>query len=139
MQNNLEKKNLKILPGEDVFKLYDTYGFPFDLTKEILEEKGYQVDEEGFKKAMEIQRETARSARTTTNYMGSEETVYQQLDHNLTSKFVGYDSLVHKSKITALTTETELAYELVAGQKGTIVVEETPFYAVSGGQMVIPV
>lgn len=135
MQNNLEKKNLKILPGEDVFKLYDTYGFPFDLTKEILEEKGYQVDEEGFKKSMEIQRETARSARTTTNYMGSEETVYQHLDHNLTSKFVGYDSLVHESKIIALTTETELASDLVAGQKGTIVVEETPFYAVSGGQI----
>ena len=135
MQSNLEKKNLKILPGEDVFKLYDTYGFPFDLTKEILEEKGYQVDEEGFKKSMEIQRETARSARTTTNYMGSEETVYQHLDHNLTSKFVGYDSLVHESKIIALTTETELASDLVAGQKGTIVVEETPFYAVSGGQI----
>jgi len=85
--------------------------------------------------AMEVQRETARSARGTTNYMGSEETIYQQLDHNLTSKFVGYDTLEHSSVITALTTETEIVKELVTGQRGTVIVEETPFYATSGGQL----
>lgn len=134
LQNELEKNKQKILKGEDVFKLYDTYGFPFDLTKEILEEKGYQIDEKGFLDAMEVQRETARSARAVTNYMGAEETIYQQLDHSLTSKFVGYDTLEHASKIIALTTEAEIVKELVAGQKGTVIVEETPFYATSGGQ-----
>ena len=134
MQNDLDKNKTKILSGEDVFKLYDTYGFPFDLTKEILEEKGYQVDEKGFLDAMEVQRETARSARATTNYMGSEETIYQQLDHSLSTKFVGYDTLNHSSDISALTTETELVNELITGQRGTVIVEETSFYATGGGQ-----
>jgi alanyl-tRNA synthetase len=134
MEKEMEKKNLKALPGEDVFKLYDTYGFPIDLTKEILEEKGFEVDEIGFKEAMEVQRVTARSARGTTNYMGAEETVYQQIDPSITSSFVGYDNLSYPSVISVLTTETELASELIAGQKGTILVKETPFYATSGGQ-----
>jgi alanyl-tRNA synthetase len=134
MEKELEKKNSKMLAGEDVFKLYDTYGFPIDLTKEILEEKGFEVDEKGFKEAMEVQRITARSARGTTNYMGAEETVYQQIDPSVTSSFVGYDHLSYPSQITVLTTETELTEELIAGQKGTILVKETPFYATSGGQ-----
>ena len=134
MQKDLEKSNKKVLSGEEVFKLYDTYGFPFDLTKEILEEEGYQVDEKGFLEAMEVQRETARNARATTNYMGSEETIYQQLDHSLSSKFVGYENLNHSSVISALTTEADIVKELVAGQKGTVIVEETPFYATGGGQ-----
>jgi alanyl-tRNA synthetase len=134
MEKELDKNNEKVLPGEDVFKLYDTYGFPIDLTKEILEEKGYQVDEKGFKDAMEVQRRTARNARGTTNYMGAEETVYQQIDPSITSTFVGYDNLSYTSEITVITTETELTDELIAGQKGTIIVKETPFYATSGGQ-----
>ncbi len=134
MEKELDKNNSKVLSGEDVFKLYDTYGFPLDLTKEILEEKGYEVDEKGFKAAMEVQRVTARSARGTTNYMGAEETVYQQIDPAITSVFVGYEKLSHTSEITVLTTETELTKELIAGQKGTILVNETPFYATSGGQ-----
>ena len=135
MQKTLEEKHMDTLPGEEVFRLYDTFGFPVDLTKEILEEKGYKIDEEGFLKAMEIQRETARSARETTNYMGTDESIYEQLVRSITSKFVGYDTLVHTSRITALTTETEIVNDLVAGQKGTIIVEETPFYATSGGQV----
>jgi alanyl-tRNA synthetase len=134
MEKELDKNNSKVLTGEDVFKLYDTYGFPFDLTKEILEEKGYEVDEKGFRAAMEVQRKTARSARGTTNYMGAEETVYQQIDAGITSAFVGYENLTYTSEITVLTTESELTEELVAGQKGTILVKETPFYATSGGQ-----
>ncbi len=134
MEKDLEKNNKKVLSGEDVFKLYDTYGFPIDLTKEILEEKGFEVDEKGFREAMEVQRVTARNARGTTNYMGAEETVYQQIDPSVTSAFVGYNNLSYSSVITVLTTETELADELVAGQRGTILVKETPFYATSGGQ-----
>jgi alanyl-tRNA synthetase len=135
LEENLIKTGEKTLSGEDAFKLYDTYGFPIDLTKEILEEKGFAIDEEGFKEAMNVQRETARSARAVTNYMGADETVYQQLDPSLSSEFVGYDKLNHTSKITALTTETDVVNELIAGQNGTIIVEETPFYATSGGQV----
>jgi alanyl-tRNA synthetase len=134
MEKELSQKGSKLLAGEEVFKLYDTYGFPVDLTKEILEEKGFEVDEKGFKEAMEVQRITARSARGTTNYMGAEETVYQQIDPGITSTFTGYEHLSYESLITVLTTETELTEELIAGQKGTILVEETPFYATMGGQ-----
>ena len=135
MEKELDEKKSKVLSGEDVFKLYDTYGFPIDLTKEILEEKGYEVDEKGFKEAMEVQRVTARNARGTTNYMGAEENVYQQIDAAVTSVFVGYDRQSHSSEVTVLTTETELTDELIAGQKGTILVKETPFYATMGGQV----
>lgn len=134
MQEEMEEKNRKVLSGDNAFKLYDTYGFPIDLTKEILEEKGYTVDEAAFKQAMEVQRETARSARATSNYMGAEETVFNQIDPKITTSFVGYDHLTYSSEIKVLTTETELTSELLAGQKGTILVSETPFYATSGGQ-----
>jgi len=134
MEKELEKSSVKTLSGEDAFKLYDTYGFPIDLTKEILEEKGFFIDEKGFKSAMEVQRATARSARGTTNYMGADVTVYQQIDPSITSNFVGFDQLSYTSEITVLTTDTELVQELIAGQKGTILVNETPFYATMGGQ-----
>ena len=135
LEDELVKAGSKVLSGDDAFKLYDTYGFPLDLTKEILEEKGISVDEEGFKKAMNVQRETARSARAVTNYMGADETVYLQLDPSLTSSFIGYDNYTYQSNVTALTTDTEVVSELVAGQTGTIFVKETPFYATSGGQV----
>ena len=135
LEEDFVKEGKKVLSGEEAFKLYDTYGFPLDLTKEILEEKGFSVDETGFQKAMNIQRDTARSARAVTNYMGADATVYQQLDPSITSNFVGYDNNNYTSKITALTTDTEVAGELVAGQNGTIFVVETPFYATSGGQV----
>lgn len=134
MQEEMEANKEKVLSGENAFKLYDTYGFPIDLTKEILEEKGYTVDEAEFIKAMEVQRETARSARGTSNYMGATETVYNQIDPNLISDFVGYDNLTYSSEIMVLTSETELVSQLLAGQLGTILVKETPFYATSGGQ-----
>lgn len=135
LEEALVKEGKKELSGEEAFKLYDTYGFPLDLTKEILAEKGISVDEDGFKKAMDVQRETARSARAVTNYMGAAVTVYQSIDPAITSEFVGYDKLIHTSKISVLTTETELVDELIAGQAGTIIVDETPFYATMGGQM----
>ena len=134
MEEELEKKGEKTLAGDQAFKLYDTYGFPLDLTREILEEKGISVDEEGFQAAMKVQRETARAAREVTNYMGADVTVYESIDPSVTSTFVGYDHLSWKSPVTVLTTETELVEALSEGQKGTIFVEETPFYATSGGQ-----
>ena len=135
MEEEMKAKNEKTLSGENAFKLYDTYGFPLDLTQEILEEKGFDVDEDGFKKAMEVQRETARKARKTTNYMGADETVYESLDTSLSTQFVGYDKLIENSVITALTTEKEVVQALADGDKGTIVVEQTPFYATMGGQV----
>ena len=122
------------MSGEDAFKLYDTYGFPIDLTKEIMEEKGFSIDEEGFVAAMENQRETARKARKTTNYMGADVTVYQSLDPALTTVFTGYDSLKTEGKIMALTTDTEVVEALTDGQEGTIVTDKSPFYATMGGQ-----
>lgn len=134
MQKEMEANNSKELSGENAFKLYDTYGFPLDLTKEILEEKGFTVDEESFAAAMQKQKETARNSRAKTNYMGADVTVYESIDPAITSEFVGYDNLVYDSKITVLTTETELTEALTDGDTGTIIVDQTPFYATMGGQ-----
>ena len=129
MERGMEKEGKKQLSGADAFKLYDTYGFPLDLTMEILEEKGFGVDEKGFDAAMEEQKETARKARKATNYMGADVTVYESIDPSVTSEFVGYDRLEHVSKISVLTTESEITDALTDGQTGTVIVEETPFYA----------
>ena len=134
MEADMEKAGKKELDGKDAFILYDTYGFPLDLTKEILEEKGYSIDESGFKAAMEEQRKKARSARATTNYMGKDATVYDEIAVSVTTEFVGYDRLSHESKITVLTTEKEITEALSDGDKGTVLVEQTPFYATMGGQ-----
>ena len=134
MEEEMKAAGEKTLSGENAFKLYDTYGFPLDLTKEILEEKGYGIDEEGFQKAMEEQRVKARTAREVTNYMGADATVYDEIDVNVTTKFEGYDHLTYDSEITVLTTEKEIVTSLVEGQKGTVFVKKTPFYATMGGQ-----
>ena len=134
MEEEMKKGGSDTLSGADAFKLYDTYGFPLDLTKEILEEKSFQVDEEGFAACMKEQKEKARKARKATNYMGADVTVYQSIDPAVTTKFVGYDRLVHDSAITVLTTEGEIVEALTDGQRGTILVEETPFYGTMGGQ-----
>lgn len=134
MQKEMEQNGQTELTGDNAFKLYDTYGFPMDLTREIMEEKGYTIDEAGFEAAMKVQKDTARNSRKKSNYMGADVTVYEQIDPAITSKFVGYDRLVHDSKIVALTTNTELTQALADGDEGTLVVEETPFYATMGGQ-----
>ena len=134
MTAKMEAEQTTTLSGADAFKLYDTYGFPLDLTKEILEEKGMQVDEEGFHASMEVQRKTARAARGETNYMGADVTVYESIDPSITSTFVGYENLAWKSPITVLTSDTEIVEALSDGQRGTVFAEETPFYATSGGQ-----
>ncbi|MCI8682919.1 MAG: alanine--tRNA ligase [Lachnospiraceae bacterium] len=134
MQEAMKAEGTKVLSGENTFKLYDTYGFPVDLTLEILEEQGFSIDEEGFKSCMEEQRNKARNARKETNYMGADATVYDEIDVSVTTEFVGYDRLVHSSEITVLTTETELTEALSDGERGTIIVKETPFYATMGGQ-----
>ena len=134
MQEELKSEGKTVLSGDDAFKLYDTYGFPLDLTKEILEEAGFSIDEDGFKAAMEEQRVKARTARKVTNYMGADATVYDEIDASVTTEFVGYDKLVHDSKISVLTTETEIVEAVTEGENATIFVDETPFYATMGGQ-----
>ena len=134
MEKALEEQNKNVLSGEDTFKLYDTYGFPIDLTKEILEEKNITIDEEGFSKCMNEQREKARKARKVSNYMGADATVYDEIDPAITSEFVGYDKLKNDSKVTVLTTEEDVVEALSEGDKGTIIVDETVFYATMGGQ-----
>lgn len=134
MQKELAASGTNTLSGDNAFKLYDTYGFPLDLTKEILEEKGIGVDEDGFKKAMEAQRNQARKARKTTNYMGADATVYEDLDPSLVTEFIGYDRLESSDAIKALTTEDEIVEALAEGDRGSIIVERTPFYATMGGQ-----
>ena len=134
MQDEMSKSGSRVLSGENTFKLYDTYGFPVDLTAEILEEKGFSYDEAGFKACMDEQREKARKARKTTNYMGADVTVYESIDPSITTEFVGYENLAARSEITVLTTESEIVEALSDGEIGTVIVKETPFYATMGGQ-----
>ncbi len=144
MENDMKASGEKILKGENVFKLYDTYGFPLDLTKEILEDKGFDVDEEGFKKEMELQRAQARNARKGTNYMGADETVFDTLDTSVTTEFTGYDRLNDDSEAVIMTVaeetedggymDTEVTEALAEGDHGTIITTVTPFYGTMGGQ-----
>ena len=135
LEKKMQETGEKTLSGADAFRLYDTYGFPLDLTKEILEEKDYGVDEEGFRACMEEQRVKAREAREVTNYMGADATVYDEIDPSVTTEFVGYDHLEYSSEVTVLTTENEIVEALTDGQAGTVFVKETPFYATMGGQV----
>ncbi|WP_148410475.1 alanine--tRNA ligase [Murimonas intestini] len=134
LEADMKEKGSDMLDGREAFTLYDTYGFPLDLTKEILEEKGYKIDEEGFKEAMEEQRNKARKAREVTNYMGADATVYDEIDPSVTTEFAGYDSLTGESELTVLTTEKEITEALSDGEHGTVFVNRTPFYATMGGQ-----
>ena len=134
MEAGMQKEGKKVLSGEDAFKLYDTYGFPIDLTQEILEEKGFSYDEKGFDACMEKQRQTARGARKESNYMGADATVYNEIDSTMTTEFTGYDTLTDESDVAFLTTETELVEALSDGDRGSVIVERTPFYATMGGQ-----
>jgi len=130
----LEKKGEKTLSGEDSFKLYDTYGFPVDLTEELLEEKGMKLDRDAFNAFMKEQKDMARKARKHSNYMGADATVYDEIDPHITSEFTGYDKLEDSGKILVLTTETEIVDALTEGQPGTVITDKTPFYATMGGQ-----
>ena len=134
IESDMSKSGTKLMSGEDAFKLYDTYGFPLDLTKEILEEKGLSVDEEGFAKAMAEQKRKAKEARKTTNYMGADVTVYQSIPTDIVTKFLGYTELEAKSKVLVLTTQSDLVESLTEDMGGSIITGQSPFYAAMGGQ-----
>ncbi len=134
--SELKSSNTKKLKGEDAFKLYDTYGFPFDLMKEILEEENMTIDEESFLKEMENQKNKARSAREEDTYMGAEETIFHKLDPAMKSEFLGYDNNNLKdSKVLAIVCEENIVDTAKEGDKIVIVVDKTPFYAEMGGQV----
>ena len=131
----MQDNNEKVLKGEKAFKLYDTYGFPIELTEEILEEKGMTVDEDSFKKEMEEQRQRARSARGETSYMGSDESPINKIDKNINTEFIGYSNLETKANILILADNNDFRDELSVGEKGYIVTDKTTFYAEMGGQV----
>lgn len=133
----LDEKSLEgqtVIDGDSAFYLYDTFGFPIELTVELAQEEGLTVDEIGFATAMEAQKQKARNNQKFSAKLGVGQGVFDSLSDNLTSKFVGYDTLETKSKILAVATESELKDELTTGESGTIIVAETPFYATMGGQ-----
>ncbi len=125
-----------VMSGEKSFRLYDTYGFPIDLTKEILEEAGMSVDEDAFAAEMKAQKDRARAARGKSNYMGAAETVYNELSAELTTVFAGYDvAEVSDAKVIALVANDEVATGAQAGDTVAVFLDRTPFYAESGGQV----
>ena len=132
----MKAKNEKVMSGEKSFRLYDTYGFPIDLTKEILEEEGFDIDEEAFNNEMKIQKERAREARGKSTYMGADETVYHKLDVDMVTDFAGYDvKEVSDAKVIAIVSGNEVSDSAVAGSEVSVFLDRTPFYAESGGQV----
>ncbi len=132
----LKAEGKTVLEGENSFMLSDTYGFPIDLTREILEENNMTYDEAGYKAALEKQKETARTARGGSKYMGSDETVFHKIDKNFHTEFIGYNSTSINTTIDFITTETDII-DSADSSTGVIYIvsSQTPFYAESGGQV----
>ncbi|MGJ3196237.1 alanine--tRNA ligase [Peribacillus frigoritolerans] len=127
-----EKGNMTI-PGSDAFRLYDTYGFPIELTEEYAEEEGMAVDQAGFEKEMDAQRERARSARQDVDSMQIQGGVLG--DIKVESEFVGYDQVAVEAKVAAIIKNGELVTEAQEGEEVQVILDKTPFYAESGGQI----
>ncbi|HEX6549941.1 MAG TPA: alanine--tRNA ligase, partial [Gammaproteobacteria bacterium] len=125
----IAKLKSKQIPGETIFKLYDTYGFPVDLTNDIARERGLTLDTEGFEREMEKQRERARAASQFNAEYG------QDVEINVTTRFTGYEALQSEGKIVALFRGKEAVKSLKTGEQGMVILDQTPFYAESGGQI----
>lgn len=125
----------RVIAGTEVFRLYDTYGFPVELTREIAEEHKFTIDEDGFRAEMERQRERARRAHVQKDYTDQQREVYRELQKQVESIFVGYEQTECSTNIAALIHNGRMVERLVAGQEGTVVLTKTPFYAESGGQV----
>ncbi|MBR6381447.1 MAG: alanine--tRNA ligase, partial [Lachnospiraceae bacterium] len=124
----------KKISGRDAFFLYDTYGFPLELTVELAQEEGFEVDEAGFAEAMEEQKAKAREGQSFAQKSAAGAGLFDGLGEDVTTEFVGYGRLTAESKVVALSTETESVSELTEGQRGILVTTVTPFYATMGGQ-----
>lgn len=127
------KAGSKEISGDDAFRLYDTYGFPFDLTEDFAAENGMTVDRTGFDEAMEQQRERGRGGRRETGSMKVQGGPLS--DFTVKSEFVGYNELVTESRITAIVSGDEMAESVVQGSQVLVILDRTPFYAESGGQI----
>lgn len=123
------------LDGKKAFKLYDTFGFPYELTEEICEEKDLKVDREVFTQEMEKQRTRARSARGESSYMGSDELSINKIDDGISSEFIGYSDIETEAKILVVADDENLKNELTQGEKGYVLTDRTTFYAEMGGQV----
>ncbi len=130
----IQKVSGSILPGDKAFKLYDTFGFPLDLTRDILEDEGMTVDKDGFDKAMTVQRDRARAARAEAQTVGWSDETSSQLEGIAATRFEGYEKCSNKTRIAAVLKENTLVKEAVEGDRVAVVLDSTPFYAESGGQ-----
>lgn len=134
-EEELKLGSAKVLPGDVAFRLYDTYGFPLDLTQDALRPKGIQVEQAGFDKAMQKQREDARAAWSGSGQKATE-TVWFELRENLgASEFLGYENETAEGKVVGIVVDGAAVDAVAAGKEATIITNQTPFYGESGGQV----
>ncbi|MBN7574822.1 alanine--tRNA ligase [Clostridium sp. 2-1] len=133
--SELKAKNEKVLSGVDGFKLYDTFGFPMELTKEILEDEGLSLDEEAFHEEMKVQRERARSARKVSNYMGTDVKTLDIIPAEVETVFDGYENDTLNAEVKVLIEGEDFTDTITEGNKAIIVTNVTPLYAEMGGQI----
>ena len=133
LEQKKEEKSVEI-DGKSAFYLYDTFGFPLELTVELAQEEGLKVDEEGFARAMEEQKQKARDNQSFSARLSTDTALYDELEESLVSEFVGYDTLQAESSIAAIASDGKWQDVLSEGQEGTIITAKTPFYATMGGQ-----
>ena len=133
LEQKKEEKSVEI-DGKSAFYLYDTFGFPLELTVELAQEEGLKVDEEGFERAMEEQKQKARDNQSFSARLSTDTALYDELDESLVSEFTGYDTLQAESSVAAIASDGKWQDVLSEGQEGTIITVKTPFYATMGGQ-----
>lgn len=133
LEQKKEEKSVEI-DGKSAFYLYDTFGFPLELTVELAQEEGLKVDEEGFARAMEEQKQKARDNQSFSARLSTDTALYDELEESLVSEFTGYDTLQAESSIAAIASDGKWQDVLSEGQEGTIITAKTPFYATMGGQ-----
>lgn len=133
LEQKKEEKSVEI-DGKSAFYLYDTFGFPLELTVELAQEEGLKVDEEGFERAMEEQKQKARDNQSFSARLSTDTALYDELDESLVSEFTGYDTLQAESSVAAIVSDGKWQDVLSEGQEGTIITVKTPFYATMGGQ-----
>ena len=133
LEQKKEEKSVEI-DGKSAFYLYDTFGFPLELTVELAQEEGLKVDEEGFARAMEEQKQKARDNQSFSARLSTDTALYDELEESLASEFTGYDTLQAESSVAAIASDGKWQDVLSEGQEGTIITAKTPFYATMGGQ-----
>lgn len=133
MTGRAKKEGRTVIGGSDAFKLYDTYGFPLDLTEDFASEHGMTVDREGFEAAMQEQRDRARAARHETGSMKVQGGVLSE--YTVKSEFVGYNDTVHSARVLAIISDDQFVDQAGEGQNCQVILDATPFYAESGGQV----